>query len=200
MRSEVAQIIKNMDQNNLETKIALQCAPLLTGIKISNLFIVPTINENQVICMLEGTPISLYTIYKTVGKTIFLLFRKEELEAYLYSKDVNNAMNHLGYCTVNINRVLEQLDIRYTKYCKGSGTFPHELGLLLGYPVEDVIGFIENQGKNYLFAGYWKVYSNLRETLCLFEKYSRAKETVIKMVSLGVGIQNIIEICDLKRS
>lgn len=25
--------------------------------------------------------------------------------------------------------------------------FPHEMGVLLGYPTEDVLGFIENQGK-----------------------------------------------------
>ncbi len=32
--------------------------------------------------------------------------------------------------------------------------FPHEMGLLLGYPVEDVVGFMENNGKNYLYSGY----------------------------------------------
>ena len=34
------------------------------------------------------------------------------------------------------------------------GAFPHEIGLLLGYPVEDVLGFIRHQGKNYLYTGY----------------------------------------------
>ena len=34
------------------------------------------------------------------------------------------------------------------------GAFPHEIGLLLGYPVEDVLGFIRYQGKNYLYTGY----------------------------------------------
>ncbi len=37
--------------------------------------------------------------------------------------------------------------------------FPHEIGLFLGYPLDDVVGFIENQGKNYLACGCWKVYS-----------------------------------------
>lgn len=39
--------------------------------------------------------------------------------------------------------------------------FPHEMGILLGYPVEDVEGFIINNGKNELYTGYWKVYDNL---------------------------------------
>ena len=32
--------------------------------------------------------------------------------------------------------------------------FPHEIGIFLGYPLEDVVGFIENQGKNYTCSGY----------------------------------------------
>mgnify|MGYP000213313901 FL=1 len=71
--------------------------------------------------------------------------------------------------------------------------FPHEMGVLLGYPTEDVLGFIENQGKNYLYAGYWKVYGNLMETKALFEEYNKAKEHVITMVSQGIEIRRILK-------
>ena len=37
---------------------------------------------------------------------------------------------------------------------------PHEVGLFLGYPLADVVGFIENEGKNCKCAGCWKVYGN----------------------------------------
>ena len=37
-----------MDLKNIETQLALQCAPLLTGIKVSNLLIVPLSNEKMV--------------------------------------------------------------------------------------------------------------------------------------------------------
>ena len=43
---------------------------------------------------------------------------------------------------------------RYACYMEEKGAFPHEIGLLLGYPVEDVLGFIRHQGKNYLYTGY----------------------------------------------
>ena len=52
--------------------------------------------------------------------------------------------------------------MRYRAYMNGSKIFPHEMGLLLGYPVEDVTGFMVHGGKNSLYSGYWKVYARRR--------------------------------------
>ena len=41
MTQEVFRIVRGMDLKSIETQLALQCAPLITGIKISNLLIVP---------------------------------------------------------------------------------------------------------------------------------------------------------------
>ncbi len=38
--------------------------------------------------------------------------------------------------------------------------FPHEVGIFLDYPIEDILGYIEHEGKNCQVSGYWKVYSN----------------------------------------
>jgi len=57
--------------------------------------------------------------------------------------------------------------------------FPHELGLLLGIPREDVAGFIENRGANSLFCGYWKVYHNPRQAMKAFARYDMAKQAVM---------------------
>ena len=70
--------------------------------------------------------------------------------------------------------------------------FPHEIGLLLGYPIEDVEGFIANKGKNYLYAGYWKVYENVEEKKLLFEAYESAKDGVLLLVANGYEIKSII--------
>ena len=40
------------------------------------------------------------------------------------------------------------------------GEFPHEVGLFLGYPPEDVEGFIENKACSCKLTGYRKVYSD----------------------------------------
>ena len=88
--------------------------------------------------------------------------------------------------------IRRELIHRYEKYAEGNGMFPHEMGVLLGYPTEDVLGFIENQGKNYLYAGYWKVYGNLEDTLKTFEAYDRARDYVICMTGNGNEIRDIL--------
>ncbi len=43
------------------------------------------------------------------------------------------------------------------------GDFPHEIDVFLGYPCEDVRGFIRHGGQGYKLCGYWKVYGDPRE-------------------------------------
>ena len=40
------------------------------------------------------------------------------------------------------------------------GAFPHEIGVFLGYPLGDVVGFIANRGQNFTCCGCWKSYSD----------------------------------------
>lgn len=54
-----------------------------------------------------------------------------------------------------------------------SSDFPHEIGLFLGYPLGDVIGFIENHGQNCLCCGVWKVYTNPEAAAGAFRKFSK---------------------------
>ena len=53
MCQEVFEIVQNMDKSHIETRIALQCAPLITGIKISNLLIVNECDEAGVRMILK---------------------------------------------------------------------------------------------------------------------------------------------------
>ena len=67
------------------------------------------------------------------------------------------------------------------------------MGVLLGYPIEDVTGFIENKGKNYLYSGYWKVYGNVQEKIRLFEGFQEAKERLIRLLDSGFSMEWIIQ-------
>lgn len=194
MSTEVFQILISMNQNELNTQLALQCAPLLTNYKISNLLIVDNSMKNKVITLFLKTSISVYILYETEKKVTFLLYRKEELEFYLQNKRVRDLMLKLGYKEFGIENILRELRIKYKAHMIEKDFFPHEIGLILEYPADDVNGFIENEGKNYLYIGYWKVYNNLNSALAKFEKYNMAKETLIRMFSQGVDVNQILDI------
>lgn len=194
MSQEIYEIVKGMDLENIETQLALQCAPLITGLKVSNLLIIPKGNEEVVKRILNRTGISFYRLIQTKTKTTFLLFRRNELEEFLSDENVRNVFMKAGYKSLQIGKILRTFSLRYEAYMQGDKSFPHEMGLLLGYPVEDVVGFVENNGKNFLYSGYWKVYENQKAKVKLFDKFKVAEETLIHLLSNGLSMSDIIDI------
>ena len=66
--------------------------------------------------------------------------------------------------------------------------FPHEIGLFLGYPIEDVRGFIEQGGKDCKLSGYWKVYGDVQAARRLFRQFDRCRDTARGYVERGMTI------------
>ena len=193
MCQEVFEIVQKMDLTKVETKMALQCAPVITGIKISNLLIVASEDEEAVRSILKKTGIIHYRLLRQEGKTTFLLFRTAELAAYLQDPNVQYILAENGYLDLSLGGILRTFQYRYETYMNQGEEFPHEMGLLLGYPIEDVQGFIEHQGQDYLYAGYWKVYAEVEEKKQLFESYESAKEALILLISGGYRMRSIIQ-------
>ena len=80
MSREIFEIVQGMDLKNIETQLALQCAPLITGLKISNMLIVSNEGEKLVRAILKRTGISCYRLLKNEKKITLLLFRRNQLE------------------------------------------------------------------------------------------------------------------------
>ena len=56
---------------------------------------------------------------------------------------------------------MEQLLRCLSRRLRQSEGFPHEIGVFLGYPLEDVIGFCRHKGEGCKLCGYWKVYGDV---------------------------------------
>lgn len=192
MSREVLELVEKMDKIELKNQLALQCAPLLTGIKPSNLLTLRNHRAEEVEALFRDTDITVQVLCRAKQKTVLILYREEELLAYLGRSQVRTAMRAFGYRTLHLTGIFKNLCTHYEKYMTEGGSFPHELGLLLGYPVEDVLGFVENCGQNYLYSGYWKVYGNVAEAKATFARYMEAKEQMIRMVSAGMEINAIL--------
>ena len=128
----------------------------------------------------------------TLTMAYTLVYRRKALSKYLKRSDVERLMETFGYQDMELEAILEKLTVRYQAYVEGRVDFPHEIGLLFGYPPEDVTGFIENNGKNFLCSGYWKVYGDPERAKKTFAGYDRAKEAAIHMAGSGLGVKDII--------
>ena len=100
-------------------------------------------------------------------------------------------MEDFGYpVKLTLDENLEHLGRRL----KENSGFPHEIGIFLGYPFDDVIGFKENKGQNYLFSGYWKVYSDEKSAKKLFEKFTKCRNAVCDRIVNGMLLTQIFKV------
>ena len=194
MSCETLQFVQKIGSETVDLQLALQCAPLLAGLKISNMLSICRKLYKNVTDILEDSGISYYILRETDKKIIMLLYNERQMESHFLRKDVRRFLGALGYTDFSINALLERFAKRYCDNIGNGEAFPHEMGVFLGYPLEDVKGFISNQGKNFLYSGYWKVYANMQQKVQIFQKFEYAREFMIMLISEGTGIKEIIEI------
>ena len=91
MSQETWEILCGMKTDDVELQLALQCAPLITGLKISNLLTISSDGFCLVEKIISGSFISMYPLLETEEKTVILLYQKERLEKYLRMMQVREA-------------------------------------------------------------------------------------------------------------
>ena len=72
-----------------------------------------------------------------------------------------------------------------------SGEFPHEMGLFLSYPPEDVKGFIDHCASGFKCAGLWKVYGDEEKARSLFAKYKKCTEIYCALWQSGSKLEQL---------
>lgn len=181
-----------MEKKLWET-IAGQCAPVLADVKPSNLLILTKEEEKKFLQMGMFSGIFCICLYAGERKSTWLLYRRDWLEAELLWPQTQQFLQLYGYHPrrEETEEVLERFRQRFTDYKEGRAGFPHEMGVFLGYPLPDVKGFIEHQGKNYLCSGYWKVYHNETKAKKTFQLYQTVKEAVLQMADMGRDLYEV---------
>lgn len=172
-------------------RVVTQCAPVLKGVKISNLITMKTGGWRKIRAYLKKSRIICIPLYADAEKEVLFLYRYEQLERHLKNREVREFLRSCGYESFEVASVLVRLRRRYQLYAGISKEFPHELGVLLGYPVGDVQGFIDNRGENSLTSRYWKVYQNPKEAEKIFDLYDRVKEQALKEIMCGRTLSHV---------
>ena len=193
MSTEVlSYFLKNSDSRlRLSFQIVLQCAPFLKGLKVSCV-----ISVNASLCaeldeVFRNVDISYYRLSCIDGRCLVLFYRPCELGKYLRQPGVYDLIREYGYTDLSIDKILGRLSQRVSDFARRGMGFPHEIGVFLGYPLDDVKGFIENEGKKYLMIGYWKVYSDIAGARMVFNAYDRAKDCAVYEFLTGKSIREI---------
>ena len=97
-------------------------------------------------------------------------------------------LRQAGYQDLAQHACLRELKRRL----QARGTFPHEIGLFLGYPPEDVAGFMTHQGKHCKCVGCWKVYGDQAAAEKIFRQYKKCTETYCNRWRRGATLDQLI--------
>ncbi len=184
-----------LDQCSLESRlgffVASHCAPVLKGIKISNIMTAERGTWKRLVRSLKGSNILCVLLSAQGGREVLLLYRYEKLREHLMKEQVRKFLESQGYDDIRVPVVITRLRKQYAEYVRNRQGFPHELGVILEYPVEDVKGFIENRGKNCLLEKYWKVYHNREKAEKIFAWYDEARELAMEEIMAGYRLNQI---------
>ena len=185
--------------NTIETKfeqtLAFHCAPAMAGIKSADLISWPGTPEEtgKLIDVfnhrMENTGIRFCMLCFCRGRSLILVYRPERLEKRLSEEDVRTLLERDGYpVDERVETMLEHLAQRVLE-C--AADFPHEVGLFLGYPVEDVEGFRKNGGRDFKFCGLWKVYSDEERARACFHRYACCRKALCRRVESGCPLHQV---------
>lgn len=175
----------------LEQYLIANCAPTLAGIKSANLFNYRFTSRRSVLRELAEVNRKLnprgVSVKALLWKKDFVLiyaYRRSFLEKELQQEGVKGLLAKYGYKSYKVENCLRHLKKRLAE----ADCFPHEIGVFLGYPLPDVIGFIKNAGKNCKCCGLWKVYCNEGEAKKQFEKLNKCQRVYLQVFAEGRSI------------
>ena len=177
-----------------EEMLIKHCSPTLAGLKTGNMF--TCYFENEV--KMRDSIRSFNRILVKKGLRILpLRFRNNRGLIYVYRpsrlcRDFKNS----GAC-----RILEECGYtpsvpascitRLMKRLNGDEDFPHEIGLFLGYPPEDVCGFMENRAEGCKCVGCWKVYGDADAAEKTFARYKKCTDIYCALFAEGRSIERL---------
>lgn len=184
-------------ERNFETVMIEQCAPVLAGIKPANLFRHETRDKAGLArtvahwnAQLNSRGLRLRVLKECTHGHWFLLYlyRPARLESILAGGEARRFLEQEGYTLPGPGEsclaLLDQLAHRLA--C--GGDFPHEIGIFLGYPLSDVIGFIRNQGQNFTCCGCWKSYGDPDAARRCFDRMKKCTDLYLRLFHSGTPI------------
>lgn len=181
-------------RKSLEIQIIFQCAPFLKGLKAACMMNLELQYWRDLEIVFGGTDMEYMLLSENKERCLVFLYRRNVLSSYLRKDEVRNFLKIYGYACQNLETALRRLSKRIRYYACQKKGFPHEIGVFLNYPIEDVRGFIEKGGKGEIMRGYWKVYHNPRQAQLTFMSYDKARVSAVNEFLAGRTIREIVGI------
>lgn len=174
--------------------VVLHCSPTLAGMKTGSMFTCPYISRKELLDDIRSlnrrlVPKGLRVLPLRCSETraLIYVFRPNDLKRDLEDQMAISLLKERGYQDIQMEPCICQLIDRFRE----DGEFPHEVGLFLGYPPEDVCGFIHNKACGHKCVGWWKVYGDEAAAQKTFNKYKKCTQVYCSLWEQGRTIERL---------
>ncbi|MGL5415147.1 MAG: DUF3793 family protein [Clostridium sp.] len=187
--------LKNMNtRETLEKYLLFTLAPVISGDKPSSTITLKVEKEEYSIWLdikeefLEASNLKEIPLRENEKAIIILIYNEENLLNCLNENRSKKFLESLGYnLDLGLENNLIRLIERYEEYhC------PHELGIFLGIPLDDVQDFMECTNKKCLLCGYWKVFNDYEKSKSVFDRYDNSKIIMIDTINDEINLKKRI--------
>lgn len=184
-------------EKHFELALVEQCAPTLACLKPANLFRFSGAQPKEIRRWAEewnlqlepsGICVAVLKECPASGACMLYVYRRGWVERILWERENLEFLSRMGYHAAAAEGMLAQLSERLCIEAE----YPHEVGLFLGYPLQDVVGFIENRGWNYTCCGYWKSYGDPEEARRCFARYRRCTAIYQNLYRRGTPVMDLV--------
>lgn len=177
-----------------ERNLIESCSPTLAGIKTANLVNVKYESREQALADIR----EMNRVFKKKGirvvplkfgreRTLLYIYRPAYLERDMQDQTAEELLSSLSYPCGHCGGCVAHLASRF----KSSDEFPHEIGVFLGYPSEDVIGFIRHKDTGCKLVGTWKVYGDVERAKKKFAQFEKCRRIYRDRHDRGRSIEDL---------
>lgn len=177
-----------------EESVIRHCAPTLAGLKTGTVFCSPYDSSEAMRSAirawnkrLRGKGVRVLPLRYKNGSALIYFYRPALLLRDMEDEKTCRILAERGYNISNCERCIVHLIERLSQ----SDEFPHEIGLFLGYPPEDVRGFIENKACGFKCVGCWKVYGDAEKAQKIFSRYKKCTQVYHDQWSKGKSVERL---------
>lgn len=187
-------------ERNFETVMIEQCSPVLAGLKPAGLFRYETSDSSDLAKRVrnwntqlseKGLRVEVLKGCTRTHRYLVYVYRESRLRQVLADNSVRSFLAQEGYTLPtspdDYSKLIRQLSRRLC--C--AAEFPHEIGVFLGYPLTDVVGFIQNQGRNFTCCGCWKAYGDPEAARRYFAQLNKCTAVYLRLFHSGTPISHL---------
>jgi len=177
-----------------DRQIVKMCSPTLAGLKTASLINISYDSREELLSdirslnkRLASKNIVTIPLKITDGRALVYIYRPDYLLRDLSCGIVRMKLKEIGYSCKSSTECISVL----RKHIYSDESFPHEIGFFLGYPPEDVLGFMSNEGMSPKMSGMWKVYGDEKKASELFDEYGKCTRELERRFDYGCSIEQL---------